>query len=149
MIEAVEGSSRSQELFLIAMCRAKGKSPRTLHPVHIFPLVDLWNSRPAVFDLSVWTLVFFLKPELFVVAPVINCLYVPKLLIDSAHVGLIYHSENSSFNSGHTRHCCCPYSKKEETSEILRILCFFNNWMSKLNHITSHSVNCDLAVFLW
>lgn len=41
MIEAVEGSSRSQELSLIAMCRAKGKSPRTLHPVHIFPLVDL------------------------------------------------------------------------------------------------------------
>lgn len=41
MIEAVEGSSGSQELFLIAMCRAKGKSPHTLHPVHIFPLVDL------------------------------------------------------------------------------------------------------------
>lgn len=34
----VKGSSGSEERSLIAMCTAEGKSPCSLHPVHIFPL---------------------------------------------------------------------------------------------------------------
>lgn len=37
--------SNSQEPFLIAMCRAsEGKSPHTLHPLHIFPFYLSWRS---------------------------------------------------------------------------------------------------------